>query len=313
MGKNKIKTKRATLPDENYQAINTHGFEVELGYDGKRGLRGMPFDYYVRGNFSFATNEILQLNEAQNIRAYQSRVGRSTTPASSCFGYVATNVIRTPDDLAALPAGYTINGLTPKLGMLNYADLRGPTSDDPDGKITSDDQQWLCNYDQDNPPKHFGLSLGGSWNGFKLSTLVQGSAGGQIMLTTNGRDLQARAEESSYAFWADTWTPDNPDGKYPGWRDTGYRTRYPVSSFWLRDASFVRLKNVTVSYDLPPRLVGALGANGARLYFTGTNLALLYDQMGDWGYDPEMDDIRAYPLMRTFSLGMNLTLGRNAR
>lgn len=298
----------ASLPDENYEAINTHGYELELGYDNSFNNDSRGLQYYARGNFSYATNKILQLNEAQNIRSYQSRIGRTTAPSSACFGYVATNILRTQADIDALPAGYTINGLKPKLGMLNYADLRGPTSDTPDGKITSDDQQWICDYDR--PPITYGLTLGGSWNRLHVDGLLQGAAGHKILMTTNGRDLQARAEESSYAYWADSWTPDNPNGKYPGWRDTGYRTRYPVSTFWLRDGSFARLKNVTVSYDLPPRVTRWFGAHDARAYVTGSNLALLFDHMGEWNYDPEMDDIRAYPLMRTVVAGMNVSLGR---
>ena len=296
----------ASLPDENYEAVNTHGFEVELGYDNRGGTAEKPFRYYARGNLGYATNKILRLNEAQNIRPYQSRIGRTTVSSGDCFGYVATSILRTQADIDALPAGYTINGLAPKLGMLNYADLRGPTSDAPDGKITSDDQQWICNYS--TPPMNFGLTLGGSWKHVRIDGLIQGAAGNKLLMTTNGRDLQARAEESSYAYWADSWTPDNPNGAYPGWRDTNYRTRYPASTFWLRDGSFVRLKTLTVSYDLPARLARLLGSRDARLYVSGENLALLHDKIGDWNYDPEMDDIRAYPLMRTVSVGMNFSL-----
>ena len=79
---------------------------------------------------------------------------------------------------------------------------------------------------------------------------------------------------------------------------------------WLRDGSFVRLKNVTVSYDVPLRLASLFGARDARMYVTASNLALLYDKVGDWNFDPEMDDIRAYPLMRTVVVGMNISLTR---
>lgn len=300
----------ATLSDENYQAIDSRGVEVELGYDNRIGSAAQPVSYYVRGNFGYATNEILRLNQAQNIRPYQSRIGRTTAPSSACFGYVATGILRTQQDLDALPAGYTILGLAPKLGMLNYRDLRGTTTDDPDGKITSDDQSWICNYNA--PPVTFGLSLGGAWKGLRIDALLQGAAGSKIMMQDNGRDLQARAEESSYRYWRDSWTPDNPNGAYPGWRDVGYRTRYPVSTFWLRDGSFARLKNLTVSYELPDRLTRSVGTNAARLYVTGSNLLLLHDKMGDWGYDPEMSSIRAYPLMRTVAVGIDLSVQRRA-
>ena len=296
----------ASLPDENYQEINSQGFEVELGFDSRLGSSVDAIKYYLRGNFGYATNEIVRLNEAQNIRPYQSRIGRTT--ATACFGLTAVGILRTPEDLAALPPGYTIEGRVPRLGMLNYKDVRGPTSDEPDGRITNDDRDWQCDYT--SPPMNFGMTVGGSWKGLKLDVLFQGAAGHHHVMHDNGRDIQMRAEESSYRYWSDSWTPENPNGQYPGWRDTGFRTRYPISSFWMRNASFVRLKNLTVSYDLPERLSTKLGADHARLYFTGSNLALLYDKIDEWGFDPEMATIRSYPLMRTFSFGMDVTLKR---
>ena len=81
----------------------------------------------------------------------------------------------------------------------------------------------------------------------------------------------------------------------------------------MRDASFLRLKALTVSYDLPQRIGRVMGLAGARVYVTGTNLLLLMDHLRDWGYDPEMNNIRAYPLMRTFTLGMSANLRRTVK
>jgi TonB-linked SusC/RagA family outer membrane protein len=306
----------ASLPDENYQQIDTHGLEIELGYDGTAGDAASPITYSLRGNLGYATNKIVRLDEAQNLRAYQKRIGRTTAPMSACFGYIYTGMLRTQADIDALPAGYLINNVPPRLGMLNYRDLRGDTTDVPDGKITSSDQAWICDYD--SPPLSFGLALGASWRGLRFAALLQGAAGHKRMMQANGRDIQARAEESSYGYWADSWTPDNPDGAYPGYRipftgGSNYRTTYPASTFWLRDASFLRLKSATLSYLLPERLTSALGLSAATLHVTGTNLLMLNDHFGDWGYDPEMNNIRSYPLMRTFAVGMDVSLKRSVQ
>ncbi|HYH56108.1 MAG TPA: hypothetical protein VD772_05815, partial [Anseongella sp.] len=106
----------ALLPDENYQKIDSKGFEIELGYNGQAGSSGDAVNYYVRGNFGYAVNEVIQLDEAENIRPYQSEIGR---PTGGIFGYVATGILRTQADLDALPEGYTIEGNEPRLGMLN--------------------------------------------------------------------------------------------------------------------------------------------------------------------------------------------------
>lgn len=291
----------ATLPDENYQKINSKGFEVELGYNNHFGNSDHPFTYYLSGNFGYSTNKVVRLDQAENIRAYQSKIGR---PINGVFGYVATNILRTQADLDALPAGYTILGQVPRLGMLNYQDIRGPNSDQPDGKITSDDQQYIADYSV--PPMTFGFSFGGTWKSFNLDILLQGVAGGKEMMQTNGRDIQARAEESSFAYWADSWTPDNPNGAYPGYRSTSYRTRYPASTFWLQDLSFLRFKNLTLSYNLPRKWLNPLNIQSAKLFFTGSNLFMIYS--GNHIYDPEVNNIRAYPIMKTYSFGLNLGL-----
>ncbi len=188
--------------------------------------------------------------------------------------------------------------------MLNYKDLRGPNSDEPDGKITSDDQDYIARYSY--PPMNFGLSLGGSWRSLSIDLLFQGLAGAKAMLPTAGRDIQARAEESSFGYWADTWTPENPDGKYPGYRVTSYRTRYDASSFFLVDNSFLRLKNLTVSYTLPQNLTSRAKIKTARVFFTGSNLLMIYN--ANEIYDPEMNSITAYPMMKAYSFGLNISL-----
>lgn len=288
----------ATLPDENYEQVDSKGFEIGFGYNNQFGSLQNPFAYYVRGNFGYAVNKVIRLDQAQNIRPYQSKIG---LPINPIFGYVATGIIRTQKDLEALPSGYTVDGVPAQLGMLNYKDIRGPNTDSPDGRITSDDQQVIAKYS--TPPMDFGLSMGISWKSLSVDILLQGVAGGYTMMPTTGRDVQARAEESSFAYWADSWTPDNPNGKYPGYRGTGYRTRYPASTFWLVNDSFLRLKNLNISYVLPQSL---LRRPNITVFFTGTNLLMLYRV--NKLYDPEQNIINSYPIMTTYSFGVNIVL-----
>jgi TonB-linked SusC/RagA family outer membrane protein len=308
----------ATLPDENYQQINSRGGEIELGYSGQAGNAASPVTYYVKGNFAYATNKIVRVDEAQNIRPYQSAIGRPVGLQANgtsingngnysndqLFGYVADKVLRTQADLDALPAGYTILGVKPQLGMLNYKDLRGPSDDKPDGKITSDDRAFLAKYSI--PPMNFGLSLGAAWRSLSIDVLFQGVAGAKAMLPTAGRDIQARVEESSFRYWADSWAPDNPNGKYPGYRVTNYRTRFDPSSFWLVNNSFVRLKNLSISWGLPQKTLSHAGIKSGRIFFTGTNLLMVYS--GNHLYDPEVNAITSYPMMKAYSFGLNLGL-----
>ncbi|WP_114781867.1 SusC/RagA family TonB-linked outer membrane protein [Botryobacter ruber] len=291
----------ANMPDENYQEVDSRGFEIELGYNNKFGAGKNTVNYFVRGNFGYATNEVIKYDQGENTRPYQSVIGR---PIGGIRGYVATDIIRTQDDLDALPSGYTILGAQPQLGMLNYKDLRGPNSDEPDGRITSDDMEFIADYRV--PPMNFGFSLGASWRSLSIDALFQGVAGSYAMLSTVGRDIQARTEESSMAYWADSWSPENPDGQYPGYRGGGYRTRFPESTFWLQDLSFMRLKNLTISYSLPKKLTQGLKIENTRVFFNGTNLLTLYS--GTKLYDPEINTINSYPMMKNYSIGLNIVL-----
>jgi hypothetical protein len=153
---------------------------------------------------------------------------------------------------------------------------------------------------------NYGLSLGASWKSLSIDVLFQGVSGGYAMLPTAGRDIQARAEEASFRYWADSWSPENPNGKYPGYRVTNYRTRYDESSFFLMNNSFLRLKNVNVSYALPKSVIDKIGLSNARVFFTGSNLLMLYS--ANKIYDPEMNNITSYPMMKGYSFGLNLGL-----
>jgi hypothetical protein len=150
------------------------------------------------------------------------------------------------------------------------------------------------------------LSFGGSWKSVSVDLLLQGVAGSFAMLPTAGRDIQARAEESSFRYWADSWSPENPNGTYPGYRVQNYRTRFDESTFFLVDNSFLRMKNVSISYTLPKGVVSRTGVNNARVFFSGTNLLMLYSK--NKIYDPEMNNITSYPMMKNYSFGLNIGL-----
>jgi hypothetical protein len=126
------------------------------------------------------------------------------------------------------------------------------------------------------------------------------------MLPTAGRDIQARQEESSFRYWADSWSPENPNGKYPGYRVQNYRTRFDESTLFLMNNSFFRLKNVSVSYSLPKSFISKAGLKSTRVFFNGSNLLMIYS--ANKIYDPEMNNIHSYPMMKSYSFGLNLGL-----
>ncbi len=282
----------AKMPSENYAVIDARGFEVELGYNDKI---GDDFKYYVKGNLGYAVNEVITKDEAENLRSYKSEIGYSTDRK---MGYIATGILRTQADLDALPEGYTIFGQKPELGMLNYRDLRGANSDEPDGVIDDNDKDWIINHT--TPPLNYGISLGGSWKGISLDIFLQGVAGNDIMIDMRG--AQARPQETNFDFWTDHWTPENVNAAFPR---ASRNAAGEESTFWVRDGSFMRLKNVNLAYALPKSVLTKLGVAQLKFFLTGNNLCLLQNKMKY--YDPENSSIRAYPLMRSYSFGVNLS------
>ena len=281
------------MPKENYATIDTKGFEIELSYKDKI---GKDFTYNINANFGYATNKLITKDEAENLRPYKSELGYNTDRS---MGYVATDIIRTQADLDALPEGYTIFGKKPELGMLNYRDIRGANSDEPDGKIDDNDNEWIIKHTKS--PINYGFSVGGAWKGLSVDLFFQGVAGGKRFY--DQRTEWEGMEASAYAWRADYWTPENTDAKFPrAGADNGASEE---STFWIQDTSFLRLKNVNITYQLPQQLVSKWGLSQMKFFLMGTNLFLLQDKIK--AYDPENSSIMNYPLMRTYSFGINVS------
>ena len=95
------------------------------------------------------------------------------------------------------------------------------------------------------------------------------------------------------------WTPETPINSYPA----NSATSNPYALGWYEDASFIRLKDVTLSYDLPARLTSRFSGDGARIYVNGRNLWT----HTDWtGLDPELDSQRSVPLQKVITAGLTL-------
>ena len=293
------------MPAENYGVVDSHGYEVELSYTDRI---GNDFIWRAGGNISYATNKYVKLDEAENIRAFQSKNGLNLDRA---WGYVYTDIIRTQADLDALPEGYTIMGETPQLGMLNYKDIRGVNSDEPDGKITAEDQDWII--ENTLPPVSYGILLGAEWKGLALDVLLQGFAGHDVLY--DHRWMSGGTNEKNYAFWTDHWTPENTGAKYPRAESSRYMWGdMPASSFWVKSGSFLRLKNISLSYALPKSMLSKIKIAQAKVLLTATNPFLLIDHIKD--FDPELGinngtgdsrNMTRYPPMKSISLGLNFS------
>lgn len=286
----------AKLPKENYSAIDSRGWEIELGYNSDPKKK---FQYYANGNFGVAKSWWVKRDEAENMRPYLSEIGQRI---GRIWGYETTGIIRTQeqlDDILAVNPKMKVLGQDPVLGMLMYRDVRGPNSDEPDGIITTDDR--IVVVANSRPPITYGLTLGTKWKGLMLDVFFQGLAGYEKVMDFRSGGINYHT--STFSYKVDHWTEANPNASQPSAKGD---KNNEVSTFWVRNASFLRCKNVTLSYDIPSKTTREIGIEKVKVFFTGTNLFLLEDHI-KW-MDPEAVSLSDYPVMKNLSLGLNITM-----
>ncbi|PCI06544.1 MAG: SusC/RagA family TonB-linked outer membrane protein [Flavobacteriaceae bacterium] len=278
------------LPNTNYGEMKSSGFEIALDYENNIN----NFDYYIGGNFGYATNEVVNISQAENIRDYQNRIGRSW---NYIIGYKSAGILRTQEAIDALPEGYTIGGQAPKLGQINYQDLSG-VDGVPDGKIDSWDQTVIA--DNAAPTTTFGFKLGGKYKGFSVDAFFQGAGGYKKILSVQTPYPWTRI----YGIWEDYWSPSNTDASMPN-PDWNQGANQWTSTFWLKDANYVRLKNLNIGYSLPKSVLNRLNVKGVKIFVAGTNIFTVSEFKA---YDVELSSAGSYPNMKNYSVGMNITL-----
>ena len=294
----------ATLPSVNYAERSWKGFEFSLGYNNKIG----DVSYSVYGNMGYSIDkwdiwdEPASYTDGTYKDNWRSRIGK---PANRITGYISKGIIRTQAQLDALPAGFTQNGRVPKLGYLLYEDVRGANfSEGPDGKIDGNDEVILSN--NGSPRINYGLGFKLEWKGIAVNAHFQGVGAYDRMVSTRNGGGVFQVDRPYFEIWArNYWTPENPNAKYP--RVSGEWLTPDVggasSTFWIRNGAYVRLKNLDIAYTLPQKWYNRFGVNKVQIFANGTNLFYI---SGLKEHDPEQSTLDSYPLMRTFTGGLNI-------
>ena len=283
------------MPAENYGKMNAQGIDLELGYQGS----SKDFTYHGNLTLSYGWNEIKYKDYAENAQWIDIPIGTST---SRIVGYDFDKIIRTQEELDAFNAAnpnYTFNGMKPQLGDIVYKDHTGPDGV-ADGVIDDWDRVVLRNR---NFPVVYGLNLGGSWKGLSLDMMFSGELG----VDKSYRSIAGNVEWNRvYAGWYDdSWTPDNPNASLPRMVSANVPSTYrdKDSQFWFKKANFMRLKYVTLSYDLPKNQFYNKLFDNVRLFVSGYNLFC-------WSsfkyYDPQLGGGNEYPIMRSFNFGIDV-------
>lgn len=287
------------LPAENYGEVHANGAEMKLGYSNTFN------DFNVFGSLilSYANATYKKYDDDKVTYDFQKRVGRSLT---AVYGYKADRIIRSQEELDKFNAehpDFNFNGIKPDLGQLIYKDLSGPDGA-PDGVVNNYDRVMLK---KSNNPFVLGLSLGAEWKGIAVNTVFSGNIGQERFIDDIFHTFEwNRMWVKTYT---DCWTPENPNAPMPkrlGW-GSGDKTYNQPTDFWLRDASFVRLKNLTVSYTLPQKLTKSFGLNKLQFYFVGTNVFTMGSFNKNY-YDAEMSNGFSFPIMKSYNFGVSVAI-----
>jgi len=263
------------------------GFSSQLSNIGKMRNRGVEFNISSKnltGNFTWTTdfnisrnrNKVLQLGPGNapiqyvdNVVTVRTEVGQ---PVSNFYGYVFDGVFNNQAQIDAYPHHASTTPGDPKV-----RDVNG------DGKISDADRTILGNY---QPDFTAGITNTVGYKGFEFSFLFQGSFGGEIANNNvrylgtwdNGRNFFA----SMYNYWRSESEPGDGTHFKPTVNYLGLQKQF--SSYWVEDASFVRLRNVRISYGLPSKWTNKIKVNNARIYVNAENVHLFSKYTG---YDPE--------------------------
>lgn len=223
-------------------------------------------------------------------------------PINSIFGYVSEGYFKTQEEVSQ--HAFQDNRTGP--GDIKYKDINGDKKIDA-GIGTTDNHGDLVYLGNTSPRYNFGFNLGMSWKGFDVSAFIQGTGKRSMMIYSYTILPFVDGWRMPWKIHTDYWTPENTDASFPRlYRGATHNTR--VSSHWVQDAAYIRLKNLQVGYSIPERIAQKAKISKARIFFSGENLGE-YTKMWFKYYDPEDPNNVSfnYPFYRSYAVGINLT------
>ena len=293
-----------TKPIGNVGDMENSGFEFELGYK----FHIADARFAIKGNATYLHNELKNLGNDTGYLDYDSVQGISGggtramngEPFPFFFGYKTDGIFQTMDEVNAY-TNSTGGLIQPdaRPGFVRFVDVNG------DGAITPDDR---TNIGNGTPTWTFGLNFNAEWKGFDFNLFLQGVSGADVLDGTYRSDVYS----GNYPTWMlDRWTGPGTSNKYPMLM-LGDDVNWRMSDLYIHDASYCRIKNISLGYTLPKTLTKKFFVERLRFFVMAENLATWTKY---WGFDPEISsggtslgvDRGIYPQARTYTIGFNIT------
>lgn len=290
----------ATIPFANFGKTNNQGIDLSLQYNKQI---NKSWRTSFRGTFTYAKNKITEMDEPPGVLGtYRSRTGYSV---GQLFGLIDEGLYTKDDfnDDGSMKKGLPIPNFSTDIrpGDIKYKDMNG------DGQIDEEDQAAIGGTYDPQIVYGFGGSIG--YKDFDLSLFFQGN--GRTYTVLGGSYFfpgsNAGVTGNILSNYQDRWTVDNPsqDVFWPRLRPTEHLNNQLASTWWVRNMSLLRLKDIELGYRLPKVLTRRLGVENLRFYARGTNL-FTFSSFKMW--DPEQATTNgvSYPIMKSISLGFDI-------
>lgn len=317
----------ATVPFGNYADLSTKGWELTLAWRDRTTLFGKPFEYGVNGSLWDSKSFITRFNNPTGTLSSTYYVGHEV---GEIWGYETLGLFKSEEEIAAHANQNFLQNSNNRIwlpGDLKFADKNG------DNVINAGNNTIFNPGDRsiigNNSARYqFGFNLSGRWNGIGLSAFFQG-IGKRDWYFGSEAGLFYGPFNRPYGYQplsmiGDLWSEQNPDSYFPRFR--GYtalntsRSLGAPQTRYLQDASYLRLKTLTLDYDVPKKWLNKLAVSRASVFVSGQNLFTfsgLFKHTDN--FDPEViensiGDLTngsgqgyAYPMMKTTTIGLNLT------
>lgn len=282
-----------SAPTVNYGKMKNTGWEFEIGHRNNIGALA----YNISFNLSTFKNKVLSVKSP----SYGNTIIKEGLPFNAFYLIEMEGIFQNQDEIDKAPK----HPFNPKPGDLRYKDANN------DGVIDSKDRVVV---DGAYAKFYYGGSLNLSWKNFDLTAFVQGVQGNKLyvggMHRAWGFAPFAQGSPPTLDFVKNMWTPDRPSNTTPAIFEQGYKPNNGTpNTYWLLDASYVRLKNLAISYRLPNTVASSIGLKGIQAYISGDNLITITKYPGA---DPERSctgcRFSVYPQVTTYTVGVKASL-----
>ncbi|NBA85867.1 SusC/RagA family TonB-linked outer membrane protein [Emticicia sp. CRIBPO] len=297
-----------TIPYTNIGEIRNRGFDIGLNYRDKIA----DFRYTVGVSFGHYKNEVLKLNNDPNatVFGFTTRLPaisatKAGLPIASFYGYIVDGVIKDKAEADAAPKFGTYT----REGTFKFRDING------DGIITAADRTIIGN---PHPDFTYGINLNFGYKNWDLTMFAQGSQGNEIFnYVRYWTDFNTFQGNRSKDMLYNSWKKSGDVAKLPR-LNSGDATSQQISSYFIEDGSYMRIKNIQLTYTIPNKWISKIGLSSSQIYVQGQNLFTFTKYTG---LDPDINlrrsgndnqdihmgiDEGAYPVAKSYLVGVRL-------